>query len=167
MKFYRVLTGVFIVLALALTASAFAQSAKETTTYKISGVRDVHARNVIARTGADIFEVGHDYVLVEATGREARALKRLNLKLARFGTQEEFHKVFPAADSAYHDYAEMVTELQQAAFDHPSIFSLFSMGLSYGGRTVWAGKISDNVGTDEDEAEVLFTHHQHARVDHV
>jgi carboxypeptidase T len=24
-------------------------------------------------------------------------------------------------------------------------------------------KISDNVGTDEDEPEVLFTHHQHAR----
>ncbi len=35
--------------------------------------------------------------------------------------------------------------------------------MSYQGRTVWAGKISDNVGTDEDEPEVLFTHHQHAR----
>jgi fibronectin type 3 domain-containing protein len=90
-------------------------------------------------------------------------LKRLGLQLVRFKTQEEFLKVFPTADSAYHDYAEMVAELQQAAFDHPAIFSLFSMGLSYDGRTVWAGKISDNVGTDEDEPEVLFTHHQHAR----
>jgi hypothetical protein len=29
--------------------------------------------------------------------------------------------------------------------------------------TIWVGKISDNVGTDEDEPEVLLTHHQHAR----
>ena len=152
-----------LLLGLSLAAPAAAQSLKNTGTYKISNVFDARTRSAIAATGADIFEVGHDYVLVEATGREAKALKRLGLALIGFRTQEEFLKVFPAADSAYHDYAEMVTELQQAAFDHPTIFSLFSMGLSYGGRTVWAGKISDNVGTDEDEPEVLFTHHQHAR----
>ncbi|HVR96752.1 MAG TPA: M14 family zinc carboxypeptidase [Thermoanaerobaculia bacterium] len=150
-------------LGLSLAAPAAAQPAKDTETYKVSQVFDSPTRSAIAATGADIFEVGHDYVLVEATGREARALKRLGLHLVRFRTQDEFLKVFPAADSAYHDYAEMVAELQQAAFDHPAIFSLFSMGLSNQGRTVWAGKISDNVGTDEDEPEVLFTHHQHAR----
>ena len=57
----------------------------------------------------------------------------------------------------------MVAELQQAASDHPAIFSLFSVGLAYEGRTVWAGKISDNVGTDEDEPEVLFVGQHHAR----
>ena len=57
----------------------------------------------------------------------------------------------------------MVADLQQAAANHPDIFSLFSIGTSYEGREIWAGKISDNVGVDEDEPEVLFTHHQHAR----
>ena len=152
-----------LLLGLGLAAPSAAQPTKNTDTYKISNVLDVRTRSAIAATGADVFEVGHDYVLVEATGREARALKRLGLKLVRFRTQEEFLKAFPAADSAYHDYAEMVAELQQAAFDHPAIFSLFSIGLSWDGRTIWAGKISDNVGTDEDEPEVLFTHHQHAR----
>ena len=47
--------------------------------------------------------------------------------------------------------------------DHPAIVSLFSIGMSYEGRAVWAVKISDNVGTDENEPEVLFTGHQHAR----
>jgi carboxypeptidase T len=152
-----------LLLGLGLAAPAAAQPAKETGTYKISNVFDTRARSAIAATGADIFEVGHDYVLVEATGREARALKRQGLTLVRFRTQDEFNKAFPSADSNYHDYAEMVAELQQAAFDHPALFSLFSLGLSHEGRTVWAGKISDNVGTDEDEPEVLFTHHQHAR----
>ena len=90
-------------------------------------------------------------------------MKRLGLTLVRFRTQDEFLEAFPPADSNYHDYAEMVAELEQAAFDHPAIFSLFSVGLSYQGRTIWAGKISDNVGTDENEPEVLLTHHQHAR----
>lgn len=152
-----------LLLGLGLAAPSAAQPLKDTDTYKISNVFDARARSAIAATGADIFEVGHDYVLVEATGREAKALKRLGLELVRFRTQEEFLEAFPAADSAYHDYAEMVAELEQAAFDHPGIFSLFSAGLTYEGRTVWAGKISDNVGTDEDEPEVLFTHHQHAR----
>jgi hypothetical protein len=152
-----------LLLGLGAAAPAAAQPAKGTATYKISHVVDVRTRSAIAATGADVFEAGHDYVLVEATPAEARALKRLGLTLVKFRTQEEFLKAFPAADSAYHDYAEMVAELQQAAFDHPAIFSLFSMGLSYEGRTVWAGKISDNVGVDEDEPEVLLTHHQHAR----
>ena len=152
-----------LLLGLSLAAPAAAQPLKNTGTYKISNVFDARARSAIAATGADIFEVGHDYVLVEATGREARALKRLGLQLVRFKTQDEFREAFPAADSAYHDYAEMVAELQQAASDHPAIFSLSSLGLSHEGRTVWVGKISDNVGTDEDEPEVLFTHHQHAR----
>jgi len=152
-----------LLLGLAAAAPAGAQPAKGTTTYKISPVTDVRTRSTIAATGADVFEVGHDYVLVEATPAEARALKRLGLALQAFKTQAEFLRVFPAADSAYHDYAEMVAELNQAAFDHPDIFSLFSLGTSYEGRTIWAGKISDNVGTDEAEPEVLLTHHQHAR----
>jgi carboxypeptidase T len=166
MKYLKTLlsTAVLAVMALGLVAApAAAQLAKDTRIYKISQVFDAPARSAIAATGADIFEVGHDYVLVEATGREARALKRLDLKPERLRTPDDFIAAFPPADSGYHDYAEMLAELNQAAFDHPAIFSLFSMGLSHEGRTVWAGKISDNVGTDEDEAEVLFTHHQHAR----
>ncbi len=152
-----------LLLGLGLAVPAAAQPAQETKTYKISPVFDVRARSAIAATGADVFEVGHDYVLVGATAKEVRAIQQLGLKLERFDTQAEFLDAFPPADSAYHDYAEMVAELNQAAFDHPGIFSLFSVGLSYEGRTVWAGKVSDNVGVDEDEPEVLLTHHQHAR----
>jgi len=150
-----------LVLGLAASAPVTAQPYQGPGTYKISRVFDVRTRSAIVATGADIFEVGRDYVLVDATPGEALALKRLGLRLERFAMPAE--KAFPAADSAYHDYNEMVTELQQAAFDHPDIFSLFSLGTSYEGRTIWGGKISDNVGIDEDEPEVLFTHHQHAR----
>jgi hypothetical protein len=73
--------ALMLLLGLVLAAPAVAQPAKNTGTYKISNVTDVRTRSAIAATGADVFEVGHDYVLVEATGREARALKRLGLEL--------------------------------------------------------------------------------------
>ncbi|HUR09083.1 MAG TPA: M14 family metallopeptidase, partial [Nonomuraea sp.] len=152
-----------LLLAFALAGPVAAQYAKDTVTYQVTKVFDAGSRTAIAATGADIFEVGHDYVLIEATAAEASALTQLGFTLVKFRTQDEFREAFPPADSNYHDYAEMVAELQQAALDHPSIFSLFSLGVSYQGRTIWAGKISDNVGTDEAEPEVLFTHHQHAR----
>jgi len=151
-----------VLFALWAVAPAAAESAG-TALYRVSGVAEVGARSAVAATGADIVEVGHDYVLVFANAEEAAAIGRLGLRLLRFETPEEFLKVFPAADSAYHDYAEMVAELQKAASDHRAIFSLFSLGLATEGRTIWAGKISDRVGVDEDEPEVLFTHHQHAR----
>jgi hypothetical protein len=152
-----------LLLGLMVAVPGAAQYAKDTVTYQITNVSGAATRSAIAATGADIFEVGHDYVLVEATAEEATALTQQGFTLVKFRTQDEFEEAFPPADSNYHDYAEMVAELQQAALDHPAIFSLFSLGISYQGRTVWAGKISDNVDTDEDEPEVLFTHHQHAR----
>ena len=160
------LLGLALALLLGLAAAATAAAQNDghgPQLYKVENVFDVHTRSAIAATGADIFEVGHDYVLIEATADEARALSKLGFTLVKVATQDQLEALFPPADSNYHDYAEMVAELQQAALDHPSIFSLFSLGVSYQGRTIWAGKISDNVNTDEDEPEVLFTHHQHAR----
>lgn len=131
--------------------------------YMVRGIFDVKSRSVIAATGALILEVGHDYVLVEATPEEHKAIGQKGMNIGPLSQAEAETMAFPPADSAYHDYSEMVTVIQQAAADHPAIFSLFSLGNSYEGRTIWAGKISDNVATDESEPEVLLTHHQHAR----
>lgn len=157
---------ILIVLMLSLAPSAVAQSdrEKDTKVYWVPNIFTVEERSAIAETGADIWEVGHDYVLVEATAEEKNKIeKKLNKKIDVPTPDQAVILAFPPADSNYHDYAEMLAEIQQAEVDHPQIFDLFSIGTSYQGRTIWAGKISDNVASDEDEPEVLFTHHQHAR----
>ncbi len=63
---------------------------------------------------------------------------------------------FPTGSTGFHTYAEMAAEVAQAETDHPSIVDRFSIGQSHQGRELWAVKISDNVGTDEPEQEVLF-----------
>lgn len=47
--------------------------------------------------------------------------------------------------------------------DHPDITSKVDIGPTIDGRPMWAIKISDNPGVDEDEPEVLFTSAIHAR----
>jgi hypothetical protein len=74
--------ALILLLVLLPAAPAAAQGAGDTvTTYRISNVLNVETRSAIAATGACILEVGRDYVLVEATSEEARALGRLGLTL--------------------------------------------------------------------------------------
>ncbi len=70
---------------------------------------------------------------------------------------------FPSKDSRYHNFPEMVADIQAVAAAHPDIVRLFSIGKSFQGRTIWAAKISDNVNTDESEPEFLFDALHHAR----
>lgn len=61
----------------------------------------------------------------------------------------------------YYSYDEMLQNLQKLKEKYPDIFTLHSLGKSYGGRDIFMVKISDNVSIDENEAEILFmaAHH--------
>src|SRR3989304_2847783 len=98
-----------------LSSTVTAQSEDVTTVYYIPDVFDVETRTAIASTGALILEVGHDYVLVEATPSEKKAIeKKLGITIAEPTQDQAVILAFPPTDSNYHDFAEMVAEIQQA-----------------------------------------------------
>ncbi len=70
---------------------------------------------------------------------------------------------FPAKDSRYHTYAEMVAEIGATQAAHPDIVAISSIGKSYQGRDLWVAKVSDNVAVDENEPEVMLDSLTHAR----
>jgi murein tripeptide amidase MpaA len=70
---------------------------------------------------------------------------------------------FPAKDSRYHNYTEMVDEIMAAQTAYPDLVAVSSIGKSYKGRDIWIAKVSDNVATDEAEPEVLIDALHHAR----
>ena len=64
---------------------------------------------------------------------------------------------------AYHTYEEMYAEMDSVTTANPTICQLDSIGHTYEDRAIWAMKISDNVGTTEDEPRVLYLGNHHAR----
>ncbi|MGW7287008.1 M14 family metallopeptidase [Streptomyces sp. NPDC054847] len=138
--------------------------------YRIHGPDTVADRTAIARTGVSIDEADDHTVVVSATAAEARRLRALGHTLEALPAPPRHRTAadvkpfdFPSADSRYHNYAEMTAAINQRVAQHPNIMSKRVIGKSYQGRDIVAIKISDNVATDENEPEVLFTHHQHAR----
>ncbi|GGS93542.1 M14 family zinc carboxypeptidase [Nonomuraea spiralis] len=135
--------------------------------YRVSGPADARQRSAVAATGAAIEEVNPDSVLVTATPAEIAAIRRLGYRVADAPRPAPPSAAgafdFPPADSGYHNFAEMTTEINNMVAANPSIMSQSTFGTSYEGRALRLIKISDNVGTDEAEPEVLFSAHQHAR----
>jgi hypothetical protein len=64
---------------------------------------------------------------------------------------------------SYHTFAQIETILETIADNYPTITSLFSIGTTYEGRTIWCLEVSDNPGSDEGEPGVLFMGLHHAR----
>jgi carboxypeptidase T len=128
-------------------------------TYRVDGVSDKFQRTDIIRTGADIVFVQDSYVIVRANDRNLAAIRALGFPAVAVPSLDDF----PSEDAKYHNYDEMVADISAVVAAHPDIVSMFSIGQSYEGRDIWAAKISDNVGVDEDEPEVLFDGMHHAR----
>ena len=138
-----------------------------TSQYDVSNVRTAQERSAIAATGAAIDGFAHQTVTITATEREVRAIQRLGFTVTKLPAESPDTGIgtldFPASDSNYHNFAELTAEVNSTVAARPSIARKSVIGTSYQGRDIMAIKISDNVGTDEAEPEVLFTHHQHAR----
>jgi len=155
-------------LALAGPAAATAQS-PDVGMYDVGGVRTSLDRSAVAASGAAIVEVDHASLVVTASPSDLRALRALPYPVTPHARPRaaaepgQRTRDFPLGDAGYHSYAELSAATLAIAGAYPSIVSRQSIGTSYEGRDIWALKVSDNVGADEAEPEVLFTHNQHAR----
>lgn len=63
----------------------------------------------------------------------------------------------------YHSYSELEYDLFALERNYPHISQVLSIGESLEGRNIYALKVSDNVHTDEDEAEVILIGCHHGR----
>ena len=83
--------------------------------------------------------------------------------------QSRLHNNFVSRDfelgtmGGYYTHQELVDRLISLANDYPDLVKLISIGSSAEGRDIWAIKLSDNVETDENEPEVLYTGLHHSR----
>jgi hypothetical protein len=156
----RLLALLMIVPLVVLPGAGAASPAAQTppaARYRIVGAATRQQRSAIVAAGVAIDGIGPSWVDVSARPEDLRRIVALGF------VAQPLPSDFPPPDAAYHNYAEMVAEIQALAGAHPAIVQLFSIGRSYEGRELWAAKISDNVTVDEDEPEALFIGLYHAR----
>jgi carboxypeptidase T len=157
--------------ATADSARKAAASADDVGQYEVHLHSTAKDRTALQRTGVTVDEVHGHGVVVSGRADQIKKLRTLGYEVTRLGAVpdrsagEDDVRLFdfPSGDSKYHNYAEMTSEINSIVSANPSIASQRVIGKSYQGRNIVAIKISDNVGADESEPEVLFTHHQHAR----
>ena len=149
------------------TAAAAPRASAE---YHVLGVDTAQERTAISKTGAAINGVEDSRTLITATDAEVKKIRALGFTVEaeaapQISAQNGDVSIqdFPASHSDYHNYSEMVAAIDADVAAHPNLITKQVIGKSYQGRDLYALKISDNPGTDENEPEVLFTHHQHAR----
>ncbi len=160
--------GAAFVLSAPATGSSGLDAATDTVSqYRITGPKTFADRNAIARTGAAVDHFEHGSLYVHATQTEARQIRALGFTVDLLPPESSAQDVgimdFPSADSNYHNFAEMVTEINNVAAAYPNLVRVSTIGQSYQGRAIYAIKISDNVATDENEPELLLNAHIHAR----
>jgi len=168
-----------LALALAAPVSATANSAHKAAP-SADGIRQYEinvdhntpvTRTAIAAAGVTVDEADEETVVVSGRTAQIRRLRQQGYDVSLLGSAPDRSSGsgdvrlydFPSADSKYHNYAEMNTEIDQRLTAYPNIMSKRVIGKSYQGRDIVAIKVSDNVATDENEPEVLLTFHQHAR----
>lgn len=153
------------------TAKA-APSADTIRQYEVHTHATVKERTALQQAGVAIDEVDDHGVVISGRADQIKKLRAQGYDITALGAVPDRSSAadgeagildFPSADSRYHNYAEMTSEINSVVSAHSSIASTRVIGTSYQGRNIVAIKISDNVATDESEPEVLFTHHQHAR----
>ncbi|MFE7540383.1 M14 family metallopeptidase [Streptomyces platensis] len=140
--------------------------------YEVTGLSTRTERTALAATGVSIDEVHARAVVITATRAQAKAVRQLGTSLRKLPDPPGFttaapHKPrakdFPAGYTNYHTYDEATKEIDALVTKHPDILSKQVIGTSHEGRDLLALKLSKNVTKDEQEPEVLFTAHQHAR----
>ena len=160
-----------VLVGLLVTAAPAAAASQKVRSYRVSEVRDLLDRTEGDRggrrdRGGRPRRGGGDRQPPRRAPAAPRGLHRVERMAScpqprRRGARAA---AFPPADSAVPRLRRDGRRDRPAvASAYPAIVSASASAPRYQGRTIWALKVSDNVGTDEAEPEVLFTANQHAR----
>ncbi len=104
-----------------------------------------------------------NFVRALATDQEIEAIREKGLQVQILF--DDYRQEMPWLSDPdfldYHNYAELVAEMNQLVLDHPEIARLYDYGNSVQGRDLLCLKISKNPELEEDEPEfrILGAHH--------
>jgi len=128
--------------------------------FVIHGIYTREQRSQLVAEGYDIGEAyWADRVELYGSDAQAQALVMRGFNVVLSDGPDDF----PPPDSNYHNYAEMVANMQAVAAAHPTKVHLFSLGTSYEGLNLIGARISNDATDNLSEPGVFFVGQHHAR----
>jgi len=122
----------------------------------------------LAQMGMDIAEVHKDTLKIVATSRDLSNLETAGIPFTI--ERPDLSAFYQSRNKAamtmggFRTFSEIVAYVDSITAANPNILTpKWSLGTSLEGRDLWAVKLSDNPGIDEDEPEVLYISLIHAR----
>lgn len=119
-------------------------------------------RSIIANSGAVIEHIADDYVAILGTSKDLEALKKTNEILTSFEMTQQMMD-FPAEDSKFHNYAEMVQEITALAANNPDIVKLDTLTTTYNNHQMYHLTISTDLANSHMKPGIVFMGGHHAR----
>lgn len=130
---------------------------------------DSPSRTRLLEAGVDIVEIHKDRIYGVVHKDSLPVLSRKGIVVAEMMTLERYAglylKDFPAADAAYHNYAETTDLLKALADGNSDIAELMSIGKTVEGREIWCLRVNSSVpgsGAGSRPGAVYIGNH-HAR----
>lgn len=153
----------------AVSGDAFTHLAADGRYWVTVTADDKYDRTALLAAGLDIVEIEKAHVsgFIDGAAMEQLAAKGFIVKSRQtiYDYARSHLKDFPAADAAYHNYAETEAELKALAAAHPAEASLFSLGKTTEGREIWCLRLNTAQKGREPSARpaVLFMGNHHGR----
>lgn len=137
--------------------------ASEDTTYwmKIKATNK-YERSMIANTGANIEVIADDYVIAFGGEIELELVKATQMLETSFVYDISLMD-FPARDSEFHNYSELVTALKKLQTDAPDIVAYEVIGKSLENRDIINIRISSDLPNSSKKAGISIVGTHHAR----
>jgi hypothetical protein len=157
--------SVFMLLVICFVVGSVARAAVHEEIYARIWVSSIEEKGrILGERGLDVDAAGPDWldVVVDSERLHDLQAKGYNVEVKYWTPQERDQALFGAKGMLdFHTYSTMVTEMEQAAADHPNIVILDTLGYSVQGRMILGAKVSDNPSIDEDEPEfrIIGCHH--------
>ena len=127
---------------------------------------DKAARNRIVSAGVAIEDVRDGKVAGIATPNAIQKLQELGIGVERKTALRNIStEDFPKPDESYHNYSRTEAELRSIASGNPDIASVFSIGKTWQGRSIWALRLNTTERGDKPGKKpgAVFMGSHHAR----
>lgn len=146
-----------LTIILGLASRSFASD--DTTYWMKVRAKNKFERSTIANTGAVIEVVADDYVIAFGSESEKTAVE----KLGRLEQSFIYALDFPARDSNFHNYSELLAALSDLAQNSPDIVAYEVVGKSLEGRDIVNLRISTDLANSSKKPGISFVGTHHAR----